>query len=128
MMLRTFAALSLGTLAATTSVASIASTAERGADDASPRPELVPSTPQNPVAAKSSPKWRGTAAGLVEAGVLEDLAQAASRLTNPVAREIPGVATDLRPAIVVPKKPNRDLELVYDLDGNIALTGRIHSR
>ncbi len=127
-MLRTFAALSLGTLAATTAVASIASSADpsadRGAADATPRPAVRPMLDVS-VAAKTAPEWQGSAVRLIDEGILDELAASAARLSAPIARQAVGVQNEIRPAIVVPKKPNHEIKLVHDIDGNIALTGRI---
>lgn len=122
-MLRTFAAFSLGTVAVTTAVASIATTTERGKDDANVRP--VPARVTDSLAATAAPAWRDGVASLIERGVLEDIEASIEKAGRIERQAADGVIPEIRPAVEIPKKPNHEITVPLDRDGNIAATGRI---
>ncbi|MEE2972581.1 MAG: hypothetical protein VX672_05605, partial [Planctomycetota bacterium] len=146
MMLRTLAAFSLGTLAASTAVASLAMTEARSAGRSMSSPASTPvseSTNTAPTLAESilarrdidpstgkRPEWSKTAQRLIDAGILEELAAGAASVEATARARAAGIERGrhevVLPAIEIAKTPNDSIVVPYNLDGTPAATGRIH--
>ncbi|MAC21007.1 MAG: hypothetical protein CMJ23_15250 [Phycisphaerae bacterium] len=136
MMLRTLAALSLGTLAATTAVASF--TATEGGDRTKTVSKKMTDAKDidqdlrlGGVRSKSkTPVWTASAKQLLEGGMLDELSKGASKLkaaaeAREAGEDVTQTPGTILPPVRIPKSANNAIVVPYDIQGNVAATGRI---
>ena len=135
-MLRTLAALSLGTLAGTTALASFNATDGVGrtksvSTNITDAKDLDQDRLLGGVQSKSkTPVWTSSAKQLLEGGMLDEFSKGLPQLkARAAAREAGEDVTEspktILPPVRVPKSANNAIVVPYDIHGNVAATGRI---